>query len=159
VEVGRVELAVGGGPHGADREARPEAVVHRIGAAHDHDRAGRGDVRHLVDAVPADRLDTARHVAELHLEERLAVALRAAADLAHDEGGLDLLAVHEVAREHLLGDRRDENRLLHEAVQLTSAAGRLAARRVPACTQFSWPAGPARSAAPSSASCSARGIP
>ena len=65
---------------------------------------GSGDLRHGVDVVPAHALDAAGDVAELELQEGVAVALRAPADLAHDERGLDLLAVHEIAREHLLGD-------------------------------------------------------
>ena len=90
-------------------------------ARHAHGGAGHGDRRDLVDRVPRDALDGAGHVAELELEERLAVLLLAAGDLAHLEHRVDGLAVGQVAHE-VLG--ADELWLVHGGHEGRGSRGR-----------------------------------
>ena len=107
--------------------------------------------------VPDDRLDAARDVAELELQEGLAVAPLALRVGAHDEDRVDLLAVREVANEALRGD---QSGLLHRGCQGRAGLGRDSLHRdgVAPRPRFltwacSWRVGRAPSAGPSLRSC------
>ena len=100
VRSAEVVLALGGRPQRADRDARAVALVAREKRPATRTTApAHADRLGVLDAVPDDRLDGPAEVAELELQERLAVALLAQRASAHDEDRVDLLAVGEVAHE------------------------------------------------------------
>ena len=105
-QIGGVVLARVGRADRANGEARAVARIEAEASGGDHHGAGSGRGRGLLDALPHDALDRACDVPELQLEERLAVALLLAGDVADHERGLDPRAVRQVAHEHLRAARR-----------------------------------------------------
>ena len=101
-QVGELERAWLRGPHRPHGDRRPVALLDAEPPRDDHDRAWGGGRGGFVDLVPHHALDHPGAVAELELEERLAVALLPQAAVADHERRLDLLAVGEVADEHLV---------------------------------------------------------
>ena len=109
-EVGQLVLVLRRDPHALDRDGGAVALVDRVAAEDAHDRAGRADRGQGLHLVPDHGLHGARGVAELELQEGLAVAPLAPRVGAHDEDLVDLLAVGQVAHE---APRGGERGLLH----------------------------------------------
>jgi hypothetical protein len=101
VQVGRVVAALGRLAHRAHGQARAVALLDLVAALDDHDGAGRGHRHRRFDALPHHALDHPGDVAELELQERVAVALLAPRALAHEERRLDLLPVDEIPNKGL----------------------------------------------------------
>jgi hypothetical protein len=90
---------------GPQRELRAPARMDFVAPADVHRAPGAAELADLLDAVPDHRGELARAIAEGELQELPAVALGAHLDAAEEENLIQLLAVGEVAYEHV-GNRR-----------------------------------------------------